>query len=298
MAEASETPKVTAADLPAGSVPDQAYVDSVMSSELGDVTPTLATQKASTGPQRPEHIPEQFWDADKGIVKADDLAKSYAALRSKMDSGKGKEETPDPTAAVADAAKADGVKIERPDGKAAEPSPLTTTVNEVARAYAETGEVTEEQIKSIEGLGMPREMIDTYLAGVKALEANLVSEVHRVAGGEDKFSAAQTWAAEALSDADLAYYNANIDQPDKRVQTVEWLMAKHSAARPSEGALVGGLPAASSGDVFQTQEQVTKAMSDPRYEIDPNYRKEIAQKLARSRSSGSLAAQSEYFASR
>jgi hypothetical protein len=31
-------------------------------------------------PQRPEHIPEKFWDAEKGEVRVEEMAKSYAEL--------------------------------------------------------------------------------------------------------------------------------------------------------------------------------------------------------------------------
>lgn len=288
--------KAVATAVAEGAAPSAEYVAEVTSAALGDVTPSLATQKASSQPQRPEHIPEQFWDADKGAPRVDDLAKSYAELRAKMDGGKAKEEAPP---AKADEAKPDGVKIERPDpNKAAEVSPLTATVTEVAKAYAETGEVSEDQIKAVEALGMPREMIDTYLAGVKALEAQMVSEVYRAAGGEEAFASAQTWASTGLTDDELAYYNANIDNPASRIQTVEWLMAKHAAARPGEGALVEGRPSAIAGDVFETQDQVTRAMEDPRYAIDPSYRKTVAEKLLRSRTAGSLDPQAQYYAKR
>lgn len=288
--------KAVAAAVDAGAAPSAEYVAEVTSTTLEDVNPTLASQQAASQPQRPEHIPEQFWDAEKGVARVEDLAKSYAELRSKMDSGKAKEEAPP---AKGDEAKPDGVKIERPEaGKEAEVSPLTTTVNEVAKAYAETGEVTEDQIKAIETLGMPREMIDTYLAGVKALEAQMTSEVYRAAGGEEAFASAQTWAATALTDDELAYYNANIDNPANRIQTVEWLMAKHAAARPGEGSLVEGLPSAVAGDVYTSQDQVTAAMEDARYETDANYRIAVAEKLMRSRKANSIDAQAQYFAKR
>jgi len=41
-------------------------------------------------PQRPDNIPEKFWDAEKGEVRLDELAKSYAELE------KAKSEAPAP----------------------------------------------------------------------------------------------------------------------------------------------------------------------------------------------------------
>jgi hypothetical protein len=296
MAEEAANPAAAAADLPASALPpgDPGYVEKTLNADLGDVSP----QKQPGGPQRPEGVPEQFWDATKGIIKADELAKSYAELRAKMDAGKADEAAGDKT--DEDPAQK-GVKIERPDAakkdeKAAEANPLTTAVDAMAKAYAESGDVTEDHIKAVEDLGLPRAVIDTYMAGIKALEANMTAEVHKAAGGEDKFVEAQTWAAKGLSDADLDYYNANIDDPSKRIQTVEWLMAKFSGARPGEGKLVDGLPStAAAGDVFETPAQVTAAMSDPKYATDPAYRRQVAEKMLRSQKAGTLNSGTQYF---
>jgi hypothetical protein len=40
--------------------------------------------------ERPENIPENFWNPESGEVETDKLAKAYTDLRSKMDSGKHK----------------------------------------------------------------------------------------------------------------------------------------------------------------------------------------------------------------
>jgi hypothetical protein len=45
---------------------------------------------AETAAQRPDDVPEQFWDAEKGELAADKLLHSYRELRAKMDSGKHK----------------------------------------------------------------------------------------------------------------------------------------------------------------------------------------------------------------
>lgn len=292
MAEEAANPAVSADALPQGAVPSQEYVDKVTSTQLTDQNPILKPE----GPQRPEGVPEQFWDAEKGAVKTDDLVKSYTELRAKMDGNKPAEE-PKPEDEAKDPK---GVKLERPEDAQKKPegeaNPLTTAVDVMAKAYAETGEVTDEQIKAVEDLGLPRGVIDTYLAGVKALEAAMTSEVYKAAGGEEKFTEAQTWAAKSLSDADLEYYNANIDDPSKRVQTVEWLMAKFAAGRPSEGSLVNGLPStAASGDVFETPQQVQAAMADPRYQTEPSYRKQIAEKLLRSQRAGTYSGAAQLY---
>lgn len=272
------------ASLPEGSVPSAEYAATMMASQHADPVPAgLAPTSAA---QRPPEVPEKFWDAVKGEVRVAEMAKSYAELE-KMRGVKpaAPEAAPDasPEAAPADP------KIER---KVEEVNPVTAAVESLAKAYADNGgQVDDAQLEALEALGLPKQTVETYFAGLQALQAMALQDIHKAAGGEEAFNAAQAWAAQptGLNDADLAYYNANIDDPAKRSQTVEWLMGKFNAARPSEGKLVSGLtPSASAGDVYTSQAQVTEAMSDNRYRLDPAFRQAVAEKLMRSKQAGSI----------
>lgn len=285
-------PKVNVGDLPAGTAPDQAYVDKMLGAQHGD--PALAQPKPQ-GPQRPEGIQEQFWDAEKGEVKVAELAKSYAELRAKMDSGAAKE--PPAGDPAGDAAGKPKVTIEKPAGAPAEPPPLTAAIASFEERFNASGEVTDDDYAALEALGLPRQKVEIYMAGLAALEAQTLSEAHQAAGGPEKFAAAQDWARANLSDADLAYYNKAVEDAGTRKQGVEWLMAKFSAARPSEGALLTDTlgPGADAGDVFQSQEQVTAAQRDPRYKSDPAYRKSVGEKLLRSQRAGTINVAAEFY---
>ena len=49
-----------------------------------------AEPEAAEPAERPDHIPEQFWDPEKGETNVDAMANAYRELRKKMDSGKHK----------------------------------------------------------------------------------------------------------------------------------------------------------------------------------------------------------------
>ncbi len=271
-----------AASLPEGSVPSAEYAATMSSVQHSDPVPAGLVSKTA----RPDHVPEKFWDPVKGEARWDDLAKSYAELE-KMRGAKPADTPPAPDASP-EAAPADP-KIER---KVEEVNPVTAAVESLSKAYADNGgKVDDAQLEALEALGLPKQTVETYFAGLQALQAMAMQDIHKAAGGEEAFNAAQAWAAQptGLNDADLAYYNANIDDPAKRSQTVEWLMGKFNAARPSEGKLVSGLtPSASAGDVYSSQAQVTEAMSDNRYRLDPAFRQAVAEKLMRSKRAGSI----------
>lgn len=273
-----------ATSLPSGAVPDAAYVARMTAATHGEPAPAPLVPLSKTA--RPDNIPEQFWDPVSGTTKTDDLAKSYAELRAKMDgkapAAAAAEPVIDPNAPVVDT-----TKIARPDG-APEPNPLTDAVAAMSTSFAADGKVSDDQIAAVEALGLPRNVIDTYFAGLTALASQGLAEVHTAAGGADKLAAATSWAATNLTDAELAYYNDHVDTPSARTQTVEWLMGKFAAARPSEGRMLGGQPPSMAGDVFRSQEQVVAAMADPQYKNDPAYREATAAKLGRSRAAGTL----------
>ena len=46
--------------------------------------------------------------------------------------------------------------------------------------------------------------------------------------------------------------------------------------------MLSGKAPKTSGDVFRSQAEVVKAMSDPQYDMDPAYRQDILEKLDRS----------------
>ena len=58
--------------------------------------------------------------------------------------------------------------------------------------------------------------------------------------------------------------------------------AQYREANGYEGRMLQGKPAQTSGDVFRSQAQLVKAMSDPRYDNDPAYRQDVIAKLDRS----------------
>ncbi|MFN3573633.1 MAG: capsid assembly protein [Phenylobacterium sp.] len=290
--------QVQTTGLPETAAPSAAYVAQMTSAQHTDPTPAHLAAAPSAAPT----VPEKFRAADGSLDSAKLLA-SYAELEKKLSGGTAQDA---PNAAPAAAPKADeppaqeakpGAKIERPaDPQAAQPSPLTTAIETLKTAYEGGQELTDDLIKPLTEAGLPRDVVETYFAGLRAIEASIELTAHQVAGGKDAFEAARNWAASALSDQELDYYNTQAANPATAKQAVEWLMAKHSAANPSEGRLVDAQPVGSAvaGDVFNSQHEVTKAMASAEYKANPAFRQQVAEKLQRSIRAGTLRSTVEY----
>ena len=55
--------------------------------EIKNPPETKPAETKPEKPQRPEHVPEQFWDADKGEVKVEAMAKSWTDVRAQLSKG-------------------------------------------------------------------------------------------------------------------------------------------------------------------------------------------------------------------
>lgn len=273
----TNTPAPDYSQLPASAFPEGADPSTYKDS--------LAAPETPSAPTRPDHIPEKFWDAEKGAIRAEDMAKSYAELEAKLRAPKSEEQTAD------EAAKPNDLTIE-PQTETpaeAEANPITTAFEAFRSHYEETkGQPAAEQIAEIVKLGVPQETVDTYLAGLEALSQLAFQRAHATAGGEDVFNAASDWAAKSLTAAEIDSYNTLVTNPTTATQGVEWLVAKYKAAHPSEGSFVESMSGAATGDVFRSKAEMIAVMKTDRYQTDRAYVAEVAEKAARSKAAGTL----------
>jgi hypothetical protein len=63
---------------------------------------------------------------------------------------------------------------------------------------------------------------------------------------------------------------------------IQALNARYSNSTGIEGQMITGKGAPQKVDAYQSQAEVVRAMSDERYDVDPAYRAQVAQKLERS----------------
>lgn len=240
-------------------------------------------------PQRPEGIPEKFWDAEKGEVRTADLAQSYAALEAKL-SGKAPEADP----AENEGGEEDG-DVEVKNGKITKKAeeagegdnPVTALIQTAATEFGADGQFTEETAKSLAEAGIPAEVQQVYLAGLNALQQQQTAAVHGYVGGEENYNSMAQWAGANLSDDELDAFNASLDNPALAQNAVVGLYARFQQARPSEGQKVTPQNGTTdAGDIFASREEVTAAMSDKRYSTDPVYRREVEAKMARTLKAG------------
>jgi hypothetical protein len=258
----NQTPPLSAHDQAMVAKVDQ--VDAAAKAQQGIQQPQAPAEAAK--PQRPEGVPEKFWDAEKGVVNTDALLKSYTELESAK--GKAPAETPK-----------EGEKTPEEAAKAL--ADAKVDVQSMSTEYAEKGQLSEQSYAKLAEAGFPKEVVDSYIAGQEALAAQRGQEGFKLAGGEDQFKAMATWAVQALPQAEIDAFNASMDgSPAQMKQAILGLKAQFEAANGKDPQLVQGNSGGNSPTgAFASRAEVTAAMRDPRYKADPAYRADVERRV-------------------
>ena len=171
------------------------------------------------------------------------------------------------------------------------PDEIDTSFLNTLWEEAVDGKYKDETLKQLAGMDA-REIAQMYLKERSeappptqtALTDDNVKQLKEVVGGEDSYKEMMLWAGTNLTDNEQKMYDAVMDKGDPMGAyfAVQALAYRFNDAKGVDGQMLTGKAAKAEGDVFKSQAQVVKAMSDPQYDKDPAYRQAIYDKLERS----------------
>ena len=208
--------------------------------------------------ERPEWLPEKF-------ESAEDMAQAYAELEKKQSEPKEPKETKE-------AKKTDEA-----------PAPSNEVISSATEEFTSNGELSDATYDSLAQAGIPREMVDAYIAGQQSLVDAQTNAIHETVGGVGEYEAMAKWAGENLSDEELDAFNTIVEggTVSQATVAVKGLYAQYKALGGGEPSLEkGGTSAADAGaKPFASAAEVTRAMRDKRYAEDPGYRQMVENRL-------------------
>jgi len=93
------------------------------------------------------------------------------------------------------------------------------------------------------------------------------------------------WAAANLDKGEVDAFNSMLktSNPHQIRIAVAGIQAAYMNNAPREPKLVGGRASRAAATKFESTAQVVAAMNDPKYKEDPAYRKQVEEKLSRSK---------------
>ena len=224
-----------------------------------------AEPQAEETQERPEWLPEKF-------KSAEDMAQAYAELEKRMGQGtKEVEETEQPEEQQTD------------DDNKEEAGNYNEAVVEASKEFFENdGKLSEDTYKKLEGIGLPRDLVDSYAAGQQALLQSEEAQIKGVAG--DNYDAMAEWANEHLPQEEIDAFDEAVTSGtvSQAKLAVQGLYARYqNATGATQPKLVQGAVSGSSTMPFKSMQELARAQSDPRYRSgDKAYHQEIDRRLA------------------
>ena len=111
-----------------------------------------------------------------------------------------------------------------------------------------------------------------------------IKELKGIVGGEKNYANMMQWAQGALNEQEIKMFDAVMAKGDPlgAFFAVRALGYAYNDAVGYDGKMVQGKAPKQSSDQFRSQQEVVRAMADPRYEEDPAYRIDVMEKLERS----------------
>lgn len=154
----------------------------------------------------------------------------------------------------------------------------------MATEFWNDGGLSDEAYDTLEEIGIPSDIVDSYIDGQMAIMEGTRQTAFNAVGGEQVYTEMVEWAQNNLPEQDIDAFNEQIDSGDmnQAMFAIQGLHARYRSETGTEPSLVAGENSDVSVGAFQSLAELTTAMSDPRYEKDPAYRDAVAGKLARS----------------
>jgi len=246
----------------------QEHIDAMVAKAEGATTEPVQDNLETPEVDRPEWLPEKF-------KTPEDLAKSYAELEKKMSGG---------TEQAINKAEVSDTEI--PTNDAPEVSESAGIDYEALQSeYQSNQSLSPDTYESLAKSGIPREVVDQYIAGQEQLATSQRTTMFNSVGGEEAYGSMMEWASTNLNASEVDAYNktmnsGNIDQIQ---MSVHGLKARYQAVNGSDPKLISGDTAsANAGGRFESVAQLTEAMRDPRYAKDSAFRNSVQNKLSNS----------------
>ena len=129
-----------------------------------------------------------------------------------------------------------------------------------------------------------RKQVEEEGVGAKDFTEAEMSELKGVVGGDENYQNMLQWAGANLNQQEIDMFDAVMQRGDAlgAFFAIRSLAYRYNDAAGYEGKMLTGNAPKTSGSQYRSQQEVIQAMSDPRYESDPAYRKDIMDKLTRS----------------
>jgi hypothetical protein len=222
-------------------------------------------QTQETQEDRPEWLPEKF-------KSPEDMATAYSELEKKLGAGANEQEQE----------QEQPQSDEQQEDDTTEDTNTNDVIVEASKEFFENdGVISEETYKNLAEIGLPKELVDSYAAGQQALQQSEEGSIKAVTEGN--WDQMAEWAANNLSPEEVNTFDEIVQNGtvEQAKLAAKGLYAQFKAENGVTPKLVQGAVNGSSTMPFKSNQELARAMSDPRYKSgDKSYHEEIDRRIA------------------
>jgi len=159
--------------------------------------------------------------------------------------------------------------------------------DDISDKLSATRALEESDFEKLTGMGIPREVIESYIELLETGNEAAQEKTIQYAGGQESIDQMFGWAQQNLTEDEIGNYNSILASPNWRMAVdslrVAAGMAGSSTAEDAEAPqLMEGASAPASGTGFASSAEMISAMSDPKYKSDPAFRNQVRLRVGRS----------------
>ena len=225
---------------------------------------------------------------DNGLIlgkfkSVEDLAASYKELEGKL--GQVTEEDQPQTEEETETTETEFNAEEfYGDGLASVLEEVGIDPQEISNRFEETGEITDDDYAKLGEAGFSKQVIDTYLDGLRGggatgedIATAQIQGIKDSVGGDENYGKMVTWALDNLPADEIKEFNSLTEtaNPTAIKFAVQGLYSQYNNAMGVEPNLVSGRASQSGTRPFQSAAEVEAAVSDPRYGKDVAYTQSV-----------------------
>ena len=147
--------------------------------------------------------------------------------------------------------------------------------------YMNNGVLSQQSYETLEKAGYPKAIVDGMLAGWEAASTRFVNDVYALAGGQEEFARIQQFVSSQNQDV-INAFNATLDSENlmqirMTIEGIKGQMVKqYGTQRPS---IVGNAAPSVDHSGYESTDEMIKDMSDPRYQKDAKFTREVYRKV-------------------
>ena len=152
--------------------------------------------------------------------------------------------------------------------------------DKLAEEYSNDGKLSDDSMKILKDAGFPESVVNAYLSGLEAINERFATQVKGFAGGYDGYSKLtefiKTQPQSVIDAFNSTIATGNLGQIEL---TIGGLMSKMNKTYGTANPTIMGGAANAAAEGYTSMEQMTKDMSDPRYQVDPKFTRSVMMKI-------------------